>query len=82
MVSHAIVQKITLHLYKLTLSTEQSFFSVINIFFLRIIFLREIINKLVLNESHNQHAIVREGPDNPGFRLKGACTFQDKRIGQ
>ena len=79
MVSHAIVQKITLHLYKLT---ERSFLSVINIFFLRIIFLREIINKLVLNVSRNQCAIVHEGLDNPGSGLKGACTFQNKYIRQ
>ena len=83
MVSHGIVQKITLHLYRLTLSTEPSFLSVvINIYFLRIILLREIINKLVLNVSRNQHAIVRKGPDNPGSGPEGACTFQDKRIGQ
>ena len=82
MVSHAIVQKITLHLYKLTLSTEQSFLSVIYIFFSRIIFLREIINKLVLNVSRNQGAIVPESLDNPGSGLEGAFTFQDKRIGQ
>ena len=82
MVSHAIVQKITLHLYKLTLSTERSFLSVINIYFLRIIFLREIINKLVLNVSRNQHAMVREGPNNLGSGFKEAYTFQDKRIGQ
>ena len=30
----------------------------------------------------NQRAIVREGPDNRGSGLAGACTFQDKRIGQ
>ena len=82
MVNPAIAQKITLHLYKLTLSTEGSFLSVINIYFFRIIFLREIIYKLVLNVSRNQRTIVREGPDNPGSGLKGACTFQDKRIGQ
>ena len=82
MVSHAIVQKITLHLYKLTLSTERSFLSVINIYFLQIIFLCEIINKLALNVSCNQHAIVREGPNNLGSGLKEACTFQDKHIGQ
>ena len=32
--------------------------------------------------SRNQRAIVREGPDNPGSGLEGACTFQDKCIGQ
>ena len=83
MVNHTIVQKITLHIYKLTLSTERSFLGVINIYFLRIIiFLREIINKLVLNVSHNQYTIVRKGPDNLGSGLERACTFQDKRIGQ
>ena len=38
--------------------------------------------KLVLYVSRNQRAIVREGPDNPGAGLVGACTFQDKHIGQ
>ena len=37
---------------------------------------------LVLYVSRNQCAIVSEGPDNPGTGLAGACTFQDKQIGQ
>ena len=41
-----------------------------------------LYKKLVLYASHNQRAIVREGPDNPGAGLTGACTFQDKHIGQ
>ena len=36
-------------------------------------------DKLVLYASRNQHAIVREVPD---AGLTGACTFQDKHIGQ
>ena len=43
---------------------------------------RPVIAQTVTYTSRNQHAIVREGPDNPGARLAGACTFQDKNIGQ
>ena len=82
MVSHAIVQKITLHLYKLTLSTEQRFLNAINDYSTRFNFKFHSIHKLVLYASRNQRAIVREGPDNPGAGLAGACTFQDKHIGQ
>ena len=82
MVSHAIVQKITLHLYKLTLSTEQRFLSAINDCFLQFNFQLKSFHKLVLYASRNQRAIVREGPDNSGAGLTGACTFQDKHIEQ
>ena len=82
MVSHVIVQKITLHLYKLTLSTERRFLNVINDFFTRLNFQLHSIHKLVLYVLRNQRAIVHEGPDNPGAGLAGACTFQDKHIEQ
>ena len=82
MVGHTIVQKITLHHYKLTLSTERRFLSVINDYFTRFNFQLYSIDKLVLYASRNQRAIVREGPDNPGAGFAEACTFQDKHIGQ
>ena len=52
-VSHAIVQKITLQLYKLTLSTERRLLSAINIYFARINLYLSNNPKLVLNVSHN-----------------------------
>ena len=38
--------------------------------------------KLVLSVSRTQCAIVAKVPHNPGARLAGACTFQDKSIEQ
>ena len=81
MVSHAIVQKIILYLYKLTLSTERRFLSVIIDYFIRFNFQLYSIYELVLYALRNQRTIVRKGPDNPGAGFAGACTFQDKHIG-
>ena len=63
MVSHTIVQKITLHLYKVTLSTEQRFSSVINTNLTQINFQLNFTKKLVLWMLCNNRAIVREGPE-------------------
>ena len=81
MVSHTIVQKITLHLYKLTLSTEQRFLSVTNNY-TQLNFQLYSPKKIALYVSCNQHTIVCKDLDNPDAGLTGACTFQDEQIGQ
>ena len=62
MVGHAIVQRITLCPYKLTLSTERRFLSAVNNRYSRIDLQLNSAKRLVLCALRNKRTIMREGP--------------------